>query len=132
MTKPTIEREREVLQGGFTLVELMIAVAIIAILASIALPLYNNYIGTSREGVLVYNISTIEVFQEDRRLRLGTYLTDAEDLDEIEDELGWRPQDSEGIEYSIAPGPDANSYEITATDETGLSVCMEMPAKTRC
>jgi Tfp pilus assembly protein PilE len=110
----------------------MIAVAIIAILAAIALPAYNNYIATSREGVLIYNLSTIEVFQEDRRLRQGTYLTEAEDLDEIEDEIGWRPQDSEGILYSIAPGPDANSYEITATDETGLSVCMLMPAKTRC
>lgn len=119
-------------QEGFSLTELMIAVAIVGILTAVALPLYSGYIATSREGVLVFNISTIEVFQEDRRLREGTYLTEAEDLDEIQAALQWRPQDTDGITYSIAPGDDANTYEVTATDETGVSVCMLMPAKTRC
>ena len=116
---------------GFSLIELMIAVAILAILATIALPLYNGYIQTSREGTLIYNISTIELFQEDQRLRTGAYVTAAADLAAIQAAIGWRPE-SDGITYSIAaPGP-AGTYDVTATDASGLAVCMRFPAKIRC
>jgi type IV pilus assembly protein PilE len=117
--------------SGFTIIELMITVAIIAVLSAIALPLYSGYVQTSREGVLVHNISTIEVFQEDFRMRTGSYLTAAADAAAIEAGIGWRPQDDGSFTYSISSGA-ATWYEVTGTDETGTTVCLRFPEKTRC
>ena len=117
---------------GFTLLELMIAVAIIAIVAAVAIPTYTGYIATSREAVLVNNISTMEIFQEDRRLRLGTYLTNAADVAAITAAIDWAPEgDEPGTTYAIAPGP-AGSYEVTATSPDGTTVCMRLPDGVRC
>lgn len=116
---------------GFSLIELMIAVAIIAIIAAVALPLYQGYIQTSREGVLVNNISTIEIFQEDRMLRTGSYLLTAANTAAITAGIGWTPRDDGELSYSIADG-GGGSYDVTATDDTGVTVCMRFPQKVRC
>jgi type IV pilus assembly protein PilE len=117
---------------GFSLIELMIAVAIIAIIAAVALPMYNGYVATSREAVLVTNISSIEIFQEDRRLRTGAYLTNAANAAAIEAAIDWVPEgDAPGTTYSIAPGA-GGTYQVTATAPDGTVVCLRLPDGVRC
>ena len=125
----THRRHRE---AGFTLIELMIVVGIIAIISAIALPFYTDYIETSRQATLINNIATIEAFQEDFRLRNGAYQpgvfnagSDANLL-----VLGWAPQADDGTVYSIVLA--GGSYRVTATSPDGLSLCRQLPEKTVC
>ena len=126
MQTPTVK------QSGFTLIELMIAVGVLAVLSALALPVYNGYVSTSRVGALVNNISTVEVFEEDFRLRNGVYqagvFNGAPDVALAL--LGWQPQENDGTVYTIVLV--GGSYTVTAVDRVGTTVCRRYPEKVAC
>ena len=49
-------------QQGFTLIELMIVVAIIGILAGIAIPSYNNYIAATQQTKMIGNFEAARTY----------------------------------------------------------------------
>ena len=60
-------------QYGFTLVELMIVIAIVAVLAAIAIPNYQQYVIKSRRGDMMTEMQNIASRIESRRLVEGVY-----------------------------------------------------------
>ena len=120
---------------GFSLVELMVALAVLGVIVAIAAPLYRGYVESAATGALVNNIATMDVFQEDVMLRTGAYAEGTYDAGagktSLTDATGWRPGSDTGAVYVVSEAT-ASSYRVTATDAEGRRVCRIMPARTPC
>lgn len=121
--------------AGFSLVELMVAIAVLGIIAAISVPLYRGYVESAAEGALINNVATMEVFQEDVLLRTGAYAEGTYDAGagetSLTEAIGWRPRSDTGAVY-VVEAATASSYRVTATDAQGRRVCRVMPARTPC
>ncbi len=98
MSRWPISRKR-----GFTMIELMVVVIIVAILSAIAVPLYTGYIKNSRKS--------------EATARLGAILTAAKSYNQ--ENSGWPTSSTASGFYGDFTGSDHFTYSQTSSSSTG-------------
>lgn len=98
---------------GFTLIELMIVVAIIAILGAIAIPAYQDSMRKSRRADAMTSLLQIQTLQERWRANNTSYTNSLSNL-------GWSGSNSSEGYYTLAiTAAAANTFTATATPKSG-------------
>lgn len=119
MNRPALTRTR-----GFTLIEIMIVVVLIAILSAIAMPAYNNYINrgklkTAQADLVALSLNLENVYQK----RLTYPDTARANTAQVTEHFkGWSPAAGDDFEYSTAtgaPDPAGSAYKVIATGISG-------------
>ncbi|MBC3863522.1 prepilin-type N-terminal cleavage/methylation domain-containing protein [Undibacterium jejuense] len=99
-------------QSGFTLIEVMITVAIIGILAAIALPSYSRYVARSKVADAIGNLSNAKSGMEQFFQDNGTYLSGAN--------CGaGTPASTDGFDFGCTA--TATTYSVTMTGSGSVS-----------
>ena len=130
---------------GFTLLEIMMTVAILAVVASIAVPAYNNYIETGRitEGwnnLYALNAAEQQYFLENNAYFSGTSDGATNTLETNGGNLWVRGEatGSDNFKYVIDPASvSATGYTATATGKNKVKssvvlTCVIASGKTAC
>jgi prepilin-type N-terminal cleavage/methylation domain-containing protein len=77
---------------AFTLIELMIVVAIVAFLAAVSVPHYVKYLAKARQAEVMVNLAAIHTAQQTYHAQNGCYTTTLWGSDGV----GWRPEGYKG------------------------------------
>jgi len=96
-------------QTGFTLIELMIVVAVIGILAAIAYPNYSDYVLRSRRSDAQAGLMELRLAQEKFRANNTTYGNAGA--------LGYPRNSNEGFYSLTVTDSNANGFTATATPQ---------------
>ena len=100
--------QRKNKQKGFTLLELLIVLAIVGILTGIALPMYQNYMVKAKRADAKAALSELSVWMERQYTAKGCYSKDCAN------------NDSPTLPFTATPKSGAANYNLTVT-VTGTS-----------
>lgn len=103
--------------NGFTLIEMMIVIAIVGILATIAVPAYNQYIERANRSQVQQFMLEVAARQEQRMLDTRSYTDDIVELGMIVPD---RVNDNYEIVITLQGGPPPG-FVIVATGKGAMS-----------
>lgn len=108
---------------GFTLIELMITLGVMAGLAAIAIPAYTGYIETSKEQTTKYNLKQLIIFEDMYFYENDTFKDGVYDpsgpTDTLTAALGWKPEGDK----------DKYVYTVTACGTGTIAKCFKITVK---
>ena len=99
-------------QAGFTLIELMVALVIVAILAAIALPNYSSYVQRGKLAEATSNLAAMRVLMEQYYLDNRTFVGGACSA----------PGTAKYFGYACTPAATATAYTLVATGITSAGM----------
>lgn len=120
-----------VLTAGFSLTELVVAVAILAIVVMTSAPLYRGYVDYTRRAAMVEEMVALAPLQEWIKRTAGRYVAGELDrsrgIDTLPTSLGWRPRT--GDQWAVVAFDD---HWVARAGARGVAVCRRFPENVPC
>ncbi len=104
---------------GFTLIELMIVVAIIGILAAIAIPNFIKFQARSKQGEAKTNLKSLFTAQK-------TYFAEKDTYSSLMGTIGFSPERGNRYAMRMDPACVWEGRAATAPTNTGVATCIEV------
>ena len=103
--------------AGYTLIEVMITLTVLAIITAIAIPAYQGYVSSAREAEGHNNLAAMQMAQEEFFLENNAYF-EGENTTAVENASAglWTATGSDGvINFDYAVDASGGGYTATAT-----------------